>query len=163
VDRRQFLKVGMAGTAVLTAAGVWAGVHSADADEEDAMLAAVAAAILDGMLPDDPPARARALGDAVAGVRQAVAGLSAAAQGEVGELFALLSSSPGRIFLARLWPHWREAPVEQVAAFLDRWRHSRFDLMRAAYAALHDLVLSGWYGDARRWEAIGYPGPPRIN
>jgi len=127
------------------------------------MLAAVAAAILDGALPAAGDARERALREAVAGARQAVAGLSAAAQDEVGELFALLSSSAGRILAAGLWPHWREVSVEQVAAFLNRWRHSRFGLMRAGYAALHDLVLGGWYGDARRWAAIGYPGPPRVN
>jgi hypothetical protein len=162
VDRRHFLKVGLAGAAALTAAGLWSAVRGAAVDEEETMLAAVAAAILEGALPAAGEARDRALREAVAGVHQAVAGLSAPAQDEVGELFALLASSPGRIFAAGLWPHWREAAPEQVAAFLNRWRHSRFGLMRAGYAALHDLVLGGWYGDAQRWAAIGYPGPPRV-
>jgi hypothetical protein len=34
--------------------------------------------------------------------------------------------------------------------------------MLAAYDALHDLTFAAWYGDARAWPAIGYPGPPHI-
>jgi hypothetical protein len=163
MDRRQFLKAGLVGGAVLTTAALWYGWRRVDTDEQDAMLGAVAAAILDGMLPVDPTARAQALAETVTGVRRAVAGLSAAAQEEVAQLFALLSARAGRVLLAGLWSDWRETRHEDVAAFLQRWRESRFDLLRASYAALHDLVLGAWYSDARHWPAIGYPGPPRLS
>jgi hypothetical protein len=67
------------------------------------------------------------------------------------------------MLVAGVWQRWRDVSAEDAAAFLDRWRHSRFDLLRAGYAALHDLVLGAWYGDARRWSAIGYPGPPKLS
>jgi hypothetical protein len=49
-----------------------------------------------------------------------------------------------------------------VSAFLARWRESRFDLLRAGYQALTQLVQAAWYGNPRAWGAIGYPGPPAV-
>ena len=57
---------------------------------------------------------------------------------------------------------WAESDVAEVGAFLDRWRTSGWALKRSAYDALHQLVLAAWYGSARAWPAIGYPGPPKI-
>ena len=96
------------------------------------------------------------------GVGVAIAGLSAAAQQELSELFTLLGFAPARVLLAGLWPSWEAASVDEVAAFLQGWRTSRLGLLRSAYAALHDLVLGAWYGTPDTWEAIGYPGPPEI-
>jgi hypothetical protein len=36
-------------------------------------------------------------------------------------------------------------------------------LLRSGYAALHQLVLAAWYGNARAWPAIGYGGPPSLD
>jgi hypothetical protein len=64
------------------------------------------------------------------------------------------------VALAGLTSPWEEASVEDVSTFLTRWRTSRFDLMRAGYQALTQLIQAAWYGNPRSWGAIGYPGPP---
>ncbi len=170
--RRQFIKAGLAGAAALAAAGLFwsrsprqgpaeAAAPALSAAQRD-IVAALAAALLAGALPAAGEERAAAVARAVDGVGVAIAGLSAAAQKELGELFALLGFAPARLLLARLRPGWRMASPEEVAAFLQGWRESRFLLLRSAYAGLHDLVLGAWYGNPDTWAAIGYPGPPRL-
>lgn len=158
ISRREFLKAGFGGSVLLACAGRVA----AAADEEGAMLAAVASALLAGMLPGERTARAAALTETVAGVRRAVSGLSLPTQKEVAELFSLLTLSPSRRLLAGVSAPWAEASEETVAAFLESWRFSRFGLLQGAYAALHDLVLGAWYARPEHWEAIGYPGIPEV-
>lgn len=170
LTRRQFLKVGLVGGATLAVVGT---LYWSRADRHEAVaafkldvtgreiVAAIAPAILAGALPDGA-GHAAAVERVVEGVERAIAGLSAAAQDEVRQLFALLAFAPTRVLLAGVIPAWREASVADVTAFLERWRFSRFDLLQSAYAALHDLVFGAWYGGDDAWEAIGYPGPPEV-
>lgn len=172
ITRRQFIKAGIVGGAALAAAGLF---HSRSLKEAPAgavpqgltlsaraIIGALVPAILAGALPESGEARRQAVARTVDGVGVAIAGLSAAAQKELGELFALLGFAPARVLLAGLWPRWEEASAADIAAFLEGWRTSRLGLLRSAYAALHDLVLGAWYGTPEAWPAIGYPGPPEI-
>jgi len=172
LTRRQFIKAGLVGGIALSAAGIFYSRSLKEAPAGAApqgltsagktIVAALVPAILAGALPATGEARDRAIAQTVDGVGVAIAGLSAAAQKEIGELFTLLGIAPARILLAGLWPRWEEATPAQVAAFLQGWRESRLGLLRSGYAALHDLVLGAWYGTPETWEAIGYPGPPEI-
>ncbi len=171
VTRRQFLKAGLAGSLALAGLGAWYGIHRGmqQADgagftrNEAALMAAVAAAVLAGMLPADPVARREALGRTVTAMGEAIRGLGASAQKEIGELFGLLDFPLTRGILTGIWGGWEQARPEEVQAFLQNWRHSRFTLLRSAYGALHDLSLGAWYGQAEAWAAIGYPGPPAVS
>ncbi|MFO1315242.1 MAG: hypothetical protein U1F58_06520 [Burkholderiales bacterium] len=167
-SRRTFIAAGLVGAAALATAAWLRSPHgpavaaprrALDADAE-AIMGAVIPVLLDGALPDEPGMRARAIADTLAAVDTAVAGLPRAAQKEVGELFALLALPPVRLALARVSPSWTDAPAADVRGFLDRFRDSPWKLQRAAYAALHELVLAAWYAMPRAWPAIGYPGPP---
>lgn len=168
--RRQFLKAGLIGGAALAGLGAYYAMRRASAPAgpgqpgpgERAIIAAIVPAVLAGMLPVSGEARQAAIDKTVAGVAAAIAGLSAGAQEEIGELFALLNVAPARMLLAGVWSPWEQAAPDEVAAFLQRWRASRFALLRSAYGALHDLVLGAWYGDAGSWAGIGYPGPPEV-
>lgn len=172
LTRRQFIKAGIVGGAALTAAGLFYSRSLKEAPggavsrgltlSERTIVAALVPAILAGSLPAAGEARSRAVARTVDGVGVAIAGLSAAAQKELAELFALLGFAPARVLLAGLWPAWEEATPGQVADFLQGWRFSRFALLRSAYAGLHDLVLGAWYGTSESWAAIDYPGPPEI-
>ena len=172
LTRRQFIKAGLIGGAVLTAAGLFysRGLKEAPSTAVSrgltlsgrTIIAAIVPAILAGMLPEAGEARRKAITQTVEGVGVAIGGLSAAAQKELVELFTLLGFAPARVLLAGLWSGWEAASVEDVAGFLQGWRASRLGLLRSAYAALHDLVLGAWYGTPDTWEAIGYPGPPEI-
>jgi len=118
--------------------------------------------MLEGALPAGdaaPAARDRV----IAGVDLAIAGLPPAVRSEIDELFSLLAFAPTRCLIAGVWSPWPEASRDAVATFLDRWRDSRFALLRSAFDALHRLILAAWYGNPESWTEIGYPGPPSLD
>ena len=171
--RRQFLKTGLVGGTLLAFAYALhkpldslgkrmlvAGFPLPQALRE--VVLAVAPVMLAGMLPPSGAERTAALERAVGAVAAAVSSLSAAAQREIAELFALLTLPPARVALAGVRSPWPEAGEAEVSAFLESWRHSSVDLLKTGYLALHDLVLGSWYADGANWGAIGYPGPPEI-
>jgi hypothetical protein len=171
ISRRTLLKVGAAGGAALLVARCLyrppatppSSLQNANSLEPAAraIVAAVIPALLDGALPKGAEASS-ARAETLAGVERAVAGLPPATRKELAELFSLLAFAPTRCLLAGVWSPWPEATSEAIALFLTRWRDSRFTLLRSAYAALHQLVLSAWYANPRAWPAIGYPGPPSL-
>jgi len=166
--RRQFLKYGVAGTLLLAAAGAARGQPvyrpasgaeplSALGTRDREVLAAIAPTILAGT-----PAAGQAVDEIVGGIERAVAGLPPHLQAEVGQLLGLLASWPGRRWIAGVGSAWRDASREEVAAFLEAWRFSRWELLQQGYHALHDLTLAAWYARPESWPAIGYPGPPEV-
>ena len=167
--RRQLLKVGIAGGLVLAGArwldrpGAMAAPNYRFLDDRSAgAVAAIVPVVLEGALPKEPAAARRAVDETVEAFDRAVAGLSPSVQKEVDELFAILRFAPMRLMFTGLWAPLEEAPAQDVAAFLTRWRHSRFDIQRAGYQALTQLIQAAWYGNGASWAAIGYPGAPRI-
>jgi len=98
----------------------------------------------------------------MAALGEAIAGLAPRAQKELRDLFTLLTLPPARWSLAHTTAAWQDAAPADVERFLERLQSSRIALLRAAYDALHQLVLAAWYGQARAWPAIGYPGPPSL-
>lgn len=168
--RRTFLAAGVAGAAALAAAGWWRSsrdaipvlVGTTPAPDALAVLTAVTPVFLEGTLPEDKAAASAAVQTTVANIGTAIAGLPPGAQEELGQLFALLGFPPTRIALARVTSPWPQAPHDEIAAFLDHWRTSRFLLLHSAYSALHQLVFAAWYGNPQSWPAIGYPGPPKL-
>ena len=168
-SRRQFIQVGVAGAAILAAArwldrpdAVAASVPYRFLDARSASALAALVPVVVATLPSEPGARARAIEEVVAGFDRAVSGLPAAVRKEVDELFALLRFAPTRLMFTGLWSPLEESPPEDIAAFLARWRFSSFDIQRAGYQALNQLLLAAWYGNSASWGAIGYPGPPAI-
>jgi hypothetical protein len=167
--RRQFLHVGLAGAAILAAARWLDKPEAAAASSPWRFLDARGAAILGAIvpvvvatLPSEPAARSRAIEDVVAAFDRAVSGLSPGVRREVDQLFSLLRFAPTRLMFAGLWSPVEESPPGEIAAFLERWRFSAFDIQRAGYQALNQLVLAAWYGNSASWSAIGYPGAPAI-
>ncbi len=82
LTRRELLKTGAAGVALLTLADC--ARHSGTLDEAQRnVVAKIAAVMLDGAIPANDPERARAVAEAVAGFAIAVDGLPPQVQGEV--------------------------------------------------------------------------------
>ena len=167
--RRQFIKVGLAGAAVFATVRWLERPQAAPASNfrildatSAAMVAAFVPVVLEGVLPADPQARARAIREVVEAFDRAVAGLSPAVQKEVDQLFSVLRFAPVRLAFTGLWYPVEESSPQDIAAFLTRWRHSRFEIQRAGYQALTQLVQASWYDNPDSWAGIGYPGPPRI-
>ena len=157
IARRRFLQVGVAGAVVLVAAR-WLERPGPDGE----IVAALAPVVLADALPAAPAERAAAIARVVESVEGAIAGLAPASQQEVRELFALLRFAPTRFAATGIWKPLPEAQPADIASFLARWRDSRFDLLRAGYQGLTQLVQAGWYDDPRAWSAVGYPGPPQL-
>jgi hypothetical protein len=172
LSRRALLKAGVAGAVALVLAR-WVYRQAASPTASAAhfvaldgrarsVVVAIVPVMLESALPTGEASMA-ARDEVVAGVDRAIAGLPPAVRGEVEELFSLLAFAPTRCLVAGVWMPWAEASPDVIARFLDRWQHSRFALLRSAYEALHRLILAAWYGNARAWPAIGYPGPPSLD
>jgi hypothetical protein len=166
--RRTFLKTGLAGATVLLLARTLSASTPAPAasaptisPDARAMLASVIPVFLDGALPTGAEA-ADARAQTLAAVEEAIAGLPPASRDELAGLFSLLAFAPSRWIATGIWSSWPEATADATAAFLDRWRSSRFALLRSAYAALHQLVFAAWYAQPRAWPPTGYGGPPGL-
>ena len=157
LTRRRFLQVGAAGAVVLVAARLLERPEPAAR-----IVAAVAPVILAGALPEEAGERDAAVGRVASAVEAAIAGLAPAAREEVEQLFAVLRFAPARLATTGLWQPIERASPAQIAGFLERWRGSRFDLLRAGYQGLTQLVQAGWYDDQRAWATVGYPGPPML-
>lgn len=170
--RRTFLKVGIAGACVLIAARTLDRDVFAQGDKpgsldlkkianKDAVcIAALAAAVLKGALPDDPAAKLVAINEVVEAFDRTVAGLSPAVQKEVEELLSLLTFNLTRRLVAGISKPWDEASEEDVSNFLARWRNSRFALLQQGYQALARVIVACWYGNPLSWGKISYGGPP---
>ncbi len=164
MQRRQLIKVGAATALVLGAAGAgvaWLkpGVQGGHfTPPARAAFAAVATAVLDGLLPAAPEARAAALQAHLNRLDATFAGLPPALQAEVGELATLLATAPARIALTGLLPAWHDATPAQLQAMLQGLRTSSLSLRQQVYHALRDLTNAAWFADAAAWSAIGYSG-----
>jgi hypothetical protein len=163
--RREFLRAGAAGAVLLALlrrmpARADAPLGVLEADQRQA-LAAIIPVMLAGALPEGK-ARAQAVSDVADGVEAAVAGLPLHLQDEVAQLFGLLTFAPARCLVAGVWRPWSQAHPDDIGAFLQSWRGSRFSLLQSAYHALHELIMASWYARSESWAALGYPGPPRL-
>jgi hypothetical protein len=168
IRRRRFIQAGIAGAALLGLAR-WIDQPFAAATNYrflDARgvktVGALVPVVLAGALPVDEAARQSAINSVVAAFDRAVAGLAIPVQQEIGELFSFLHTTPLRVAFAGLWSPLEDSTPQQIAEFLVRWRDSPFDLQRASYRALTQLIQAAWYGNNVSWVAIGYPGPPAV-
>jgi len=132
-------------------------------DERSAgVVRALAPVVLASALPAEAAARERALGAIVESFDRGVSGLAPAVQKEISDLFTFLDFAPTRVAFAGLWSPIAQSPPEELAAFLARWRSSRYELQQASYQALTQLIHASWYDLPESWGAIAYPGPPAL-
>jgi hypothetical protein len=167
--RRNLLRGGLAGSALLALGGVGLALQStrrgtppAEAlrvltEDEHAILAAVAARVCPQPGPDVPGAEA--LGIALAADRLFELAGPEATSGVKSALGLFESGLAGAIFFEHARPFTQLAPEDQDAVLL-AWRDSSVALRRTVFRALSALVASLYYCDPRTWPGIGYPGPP---
>lgn len=171
LSRRQMLKVGLIGTAVLASAGGIAYVVERPTDrsapgfrqlrESDLpMLRRVVPVVLSGALPDRQ--QAAAVEDVLHSLDNSLDRLSPSLHRQIMQLFDLLTLGITRGPTTGIWGRWEDASDEAVAAFLRRWEASRFTLLQQGQNALTNLLLLACYSTPVAWPQCGYPGPPRI-
>jgi hypothetical protein len=168
LTRRTFIKVGIGSAALLAAARFAGGARAAAPsyrlldERAAAIVKSLVPVVLAGALPEEAAARERAVAAIVSSFDRAASGLAPTVQREISELFSFLDFAPTRVAFAGLWASVPESPAEGLAAFLTRWRTSRFELQQAGYQALTQLIHASWYDLPESWAAISYPGPPPL-
>lgn len=176
LSRRQFIKAGIAGTAALVLARAaygpfesdpqWPGVtgraYQVLSPAGCGLIAAIAAVLLDGALPQAKASREQAIAVVVQGVDKSIAALQPVVQAELQQLFSLLNFPVSRRLLAGVAQPWLQAQPAEIAAFLENWRDSRFALLRSGFHGLHQLILAAWYGSEEAWQAIGFSLPAQV-
>ena len=162
--RRSWLRLGLAGAAVLAVGG--GAVALVQPAWQDGRLlppgrrvfTAMARAFLDDSLPA-PPAQAAVLAALLSRVEALVAALPRHAPDELAQLLALLASAPGRTTLAGLGTDWDQASIPELQQALQAMRVSSLALRQQAYQALHDITGGAYFSDETTWQVLGYPGP----
>jgi hypothetical protein len=169
--RRSFLKLGAVTVAVLGVGG-WFASYLTDKGaravlgkavyldaQSQTMIAKLADALLDGILPVDAGARAQAIMRVVMTVDQALATLPPPVQKETQDLFTVLGLAPARALLLGQWTGWAQVSRADVVATFERLRSSSIGLRRVIFMGLRDLVVSCFYASPDIWALVGYPGP----
>jgi len=126
------------------------------------VMRAIALAVLDGSLPPSGPDLDAALTLQLDQVDDAITKFPAAVREELSQLFALLSSPPGRWGLAALQTEWDSASLAELNQALQAMRFSKLALRQQTYHALRDLNYAVYFAEPRHWVQIGYPGPKDI-
>jgi hypothetical protein len=169
ISRRRFIQVGVAAGALLVSArwldratSAWAATPEGLSPGATEVIRALVPVVLAGELPIERATRAKAIDETVAAFARAVGGLAPAIQEEIAQMLSLLSFAPTRIAMTGITVGWRDADGVEIAAFLEDWRYSRFELKRAGYRALTQLIQGAWFDNPLAWLVIGYPGPPRL-
>jgi hypothetical protein len=165
MQRRSLLKLGIGAAAVLAIAGgglalLRPGIEGrrlAPVGRE--VFAAVARAVLDGVLPGDAAAQSRALQAHLERLDATVAAFPSATRAELSQLLALLGSAAGRLGLAGLRSDWPDAGVDEIQQALQGMRTASLALRQQAYHALRDLTNAAYFADAATWPVMGYAGP----
>jgi hypothetical protein len=166
-DRRSFLKLSFAGSAVLATAGLGAMLAGCSRREQAAargfvllrdadleLLRALLPALLEGAPLDE--ARTEETLRRIDGLCARFQGRSA---DKLRQLFDLLNLSITRRLTTGVSTPWASTPPAQVATFLDRWRASSVGLFNLGHSALAQLAAAGYFGQPGAWSFSGYPGP----
>ena len=168
MQRRSWLKLGVAGAAVLAVGGGAVAVFEPGLRDGRlspagrTVFAGVAGGLLDGTLPAERAARRLAIDGMLDRIDGLAAGLAPHAQAELSQLLALLATGAGRRSLAGLAEPWNDASVQDIQGALQTMRFSSLGLRQQAYHALHDIAGSAYFSDASTWPQLGYPGPLKL-
>lgn len=171
LDRRAFLKLGLAGSVMLGVAGLGGMLAGCGRREQSAaaglrflrdadvgLFRALLPVMLQGSMVAGAAGEATLL-EALRRIDEACLHLGPPAQAELHKLFDLLHLGPMRWLATGVGASWAEAEAGEIESFLRRWRDSRIGLFNAGYAALNKLCCIGFFGQPAGAALTGYPGP----
>ena len=183
MDRRSFLRTGVAGTLFLGTVSLGAGLSGCatapagrlsavdtrmDASyrfrfltrDDITLFEALLPAIVGPALTEQPEQRSQAIAGTIERIDQGIVQFGPANQQELRRLFDLLNFGLTRVTIARVWSSWPNVTTAEADAFLQRWRTSGIGLFNNGYIALTKISNVAFYGHPEHWHLSGYPGPP---
>ena len=171
MGRRDFLRTGLFGAMALSTVSFSAaltGCASAPPaaglrvlrDSDLVVLRALMPVVLNGAMPADAT-RENVISESLQLLDNLLEGSSRAGQQQLHQLLDLMTFPPTRRLVAGMQHDWAAASRDDVNSFLNKWRDSRFSLLRAGYLALTQMIAMNWYLQPRSWAAINYV-PPRV-
>lgn len=165
-DRRSFLKLSLAGSAALSAAGLTAALSGCGGVQPPAtgfqFLRAADVTLFRALIPqvlDSIALDAAAAEECLHRIDLGCLLLGPPAQGEARKLFDLLNTGLLRRLSTGVSKPWDQASSEEIQAFLTRWHDSGVGLFNAGYRALVKLVCVSYFCMPVSRTFSGYPGP----
>lgn len=169
LNRREFLRAGMFGSALLAGgAGValLSGcssskvaadgfLHLRPADLE--LLTPLVPLLLAGALPNGDADVARALQR----LDTLLDGPAPATRDALFQLYDVLQLGPFRWWTMDAWAHPAKLSNEQIDQGLANWSRKQNSFARLAFNGLCQPLTLAWYTDPDVAKSTGYPGPPR--
>lgn len=168
VQRRPFLKLGIASAVVLAVGGGAVALMKPGlidgklSPAARTVMAKIGQAMLQGTLPTEPAALQAATDAILARTDAFLSGLPVHVIAELDQLLGLLASAPGRHFLVGVSSSWEEATAAEVGAALQSMRASGTELRIQSYQGLHDIVNVPYFSGQESWALLGYPGPVAV-
>ena len=168
-DRRDFLKLSMAGAAALSTMSAGATLSgctsSAPASgmkilrpEDLELLRALTPAVMKGKIA---PGDTTQIDQTLQSFDTLMADLSEPVVAGVLQAFDVLNMGLTRGLTTGQWAAWSKASLEDAENALARLRDSGIGLLNAIYAAVIRLIISAWYLIPENALTTGYPGPPK--
>lgn len=168
-DRRDFLKLSLAGSAALSTLSLGATVTGCAAKEiapgmknlrpqDVELITALIPAVLAGNVTAGDEAQVK---QTLISFDTLLGDLSDSILLMTRQAFDVLNFGPSRALLAGQWAGWSRASVQDAQNALERLRDSRISLLNAIYANVIRLVASAWYLIPTNAATTGYPGPPK--
>ncbi len=168
-DRRDFLKLSVAGAAALstmsagatlsgcTSAGPASGMKLLRPEDVE-LLRALTPAVMKGKIA---PGDTTAIEQTLKSFDTLLVDLSEPVVAGVHQVFDVLSFGLSRGLMTGQWSSWSKASLDDAESALARLRDSGIGLLNAIYAAVIRLTISSYYLIPENALTTGYPGPPK--
>ncbi len=168
-DRRDFLKLSVAGAAALSTMSAGATLSGCTSSgpasgmkrlrpEDVELLGALTPAVMKGKIA---PGDTAAIEQTLKSFDTLLVDLSEPVVAGVHQAFDVLSFGLSRGLVTGQWSSWSKASLEDAESALARLRDSGIGLLNAIYAAVIRLTISSWYLIPENAATSGYPGPPK--
>ena len=169
LNRRTFLKYGIAGAALMSVGGLGLGLRATVMRTPQQPLRvlslrqyAILAAIAETLCPGDddlPTAIDLQVPEKVDALLDSIHPVNAA---EFIQLLQLMENAlTGLAFDGRITPFSASTP-EQRSKALNGWRTSRWQFRRMAFVAVSGLCMASYWSDPKTFAYVGYDGPPPL-
>jgi hypothetical protein len=168
LQRRGFLKLGIASAIVLAVAGgavalVQPGLVDGKLSTASRLvLNRIAQGMLLGTLSDDAVIRQKTLDGLLDRADALIARLPNHAVAELSQLLSLMATGAGRRWLVGLSTPWETAKPQEVSDALGSMRDSGMALRIQAMQGLHDIVCVPYFCGDEAATFMGYPGPRAV-